>query len=526
MIIQNVEIENTKPLEDGAFCHYPKNTFHHINGSLDDFKRAERRKLDSSYLQYERLKALRQSREQSEKSNRLVITRKSPTADNSLNKRETSLRIYHRQWSGEYRVSVESFTRLQQAPPPQSGERLTIGLTPRSASKIKDAGAYVAACKGGFKTFCTLTFTIEQRLQLSKGETTIGKEAARFFDALQKKITRGWTWQPAKNQLEGLQAPVRIEGRKHKLNYIWVAESPDKKDQYTTPEGEIIEVTTGVNPHIHFLMDWGVERELFPCWAAQIESIWGNGTAHLEKIRNPKSAVGYMLKALGYMTKGAAEIDKETGEIINSQGMIKGNRYGISKDARAPDWECINEFEAAHMGQIVREMGQRICIESDAIKARIISERAIQDKQKATIKKLNLANYAAKLSKAAIDQRKQAATTLLAAASAKVSGLIEMTRKMDYSNCYKITFRARETLDTFLKYAILKREWKATPKKHTTKKVVAFEPIAGVLVTMAPNPQTQSINDWAKKVHENLELYWGSLMSDVDNQSNLMQISI
>ena len=122
-------------------------------------------------------------------------------------------------------------------------------------------------------------------------------------------------------------------------------------------------------------MDWAVERNLFECWAAQIESLWGNGTAHLEKIRNPQSAVGYILKALGYMTKGQQKINKETGEVYNDQGIIKGNRYGISKDARAPDWECISEFEAAHMGQIVREVGEMICIASDKIRAKINSEK-------------------------------------------------------------------------------------------------------------------------------------------------------
>jgi hypothetical protein len=515
--IDHLEITPAKPLLQGAFCHYPKNTFHHLNGSLDFFKHTEKLNHDASIWEFKKAQSVRQSRERSEENNRLVITRKSPTEDKSLNERETALRIYHREWSGEFRVSVESFTRLQKPPPPQFGERETKGLTERAASKIKDAGAYVAACKGGFNTFCTLTFTMEQRLNLSKGETTIGKEVARFFDALQKKITRGWTWQPPEDELLGVIPSVRIEGRNSKLNYIWVAESPDSKIDYVMPDGQIAEMTIGVNPHVHFLMDWGVERSHFKCWAAQIESIWGNGTAHLEKIRNPQSAVGYMLKALGYMTKGQQKINEDTGEVLNDQGVIKGNRYGISKDARAPDWECISEFEAAHMGQIVREVGERICIESGKIRAKINSEKDKQNVQKAQIAKLNLKNYAAKLSPSIIKQRMQAASTLLSAANARIKALTQLTRLADYSNKFKITFRGRERLDTFLKYSILKRDWKANQKETKQKDVLAVDPKTGLLMRYIPNEHAISISNWAKKIHENSELYWASLMSDVDN---------
>jgi hypothetical protein len=219
------------------------------------------------------------------------------------------------------------------------------------------------------------------------------------------------------------------------------------------------------------------------------------------------------------MTKGQQKINKDTGEVYNDQGIIKGNRYGISKDARAPDWECISEFEAAHMGQIVREVGEMICIASDKIRAKINSEKAKQNAQKAVIAKLNVKNYAAKLSPAIIKKRMQAANAILTAASAKISGLTQLTRQADYSNKFKITFRGRERLDAFLQYSIIQREWKATQKEVKQKEVLAIDPKTGLLVRYSPNKQAISISNWAKKVHKDLELYWCSLMSDVDNQS-------
>lgn len=511
MNINTLEIEETKPLESAAFCHWPKNEFHHFDNSLAQFKKSERRKLDASYAEIENAKSLRQRREQSEENNRLVITRKSPTRDLGVNDRETALRIYHREWSGEYRVSVESFTRLQEAPPQQCGDRETAALTDRAASKIKDSGAYVAACKGGFKTFCTLTFTTPMRRKIERGHTTIGKEVARFMDGLQKKITRGWTWTPPKDELEGLQAPVRIEGRDHKLNYIWVAESPDKKIIATGPDGESYETTGGINPHVHFLMDWGVERELFDCWAAQIEDLWGNGFATLEKIRNTQSATGYLLKALGYMTKGAQQVNKETGELYNNQGIIKGNRYGISKNARAPNWECISEFEAEHMGQVVREIGERICLESSAIKTRIKQERDYVKKLKASIARLNNPAYRAKIPAAQLESRLVGAESMIEKAKHKLKSLSELPRKMDYSNKFKITFREKHRLDSFIEYAVTKHGWRARLQEHV-KKAAHIVPEAHKITRWAA-----SINAKIQESKRDFERYWQSLMSDVDD---------
>ena len=78
------------------------------------------------------------------------------------------------------------------------------------------------------------------------------------------------------------------------------------------------------NPHIHLLMDWRADRKHFAGWAKRIESIWGNGAFHLERIKDPTAAGAYMAKAAGYMTKAAGDDD---------QGEVRGNRYAISSAA-------------------------------------------------------------------------------------------------------------------------------------------------------------------------------------------------
>jgi hypothetical protein len=568
MNIEQVDITHAKPLNQAAFCHYPKNDFYHLPETLADFKKAEERKSENSKLYVEFAKTERHEknrqfyesvwgapsnevREQSEKTNRLVITRKSPTSDLSLNGRETSLRIYHRAWSGEYRVSVESFTRLQEPPPAQAGERSTAGLTERAASKIKDSGAFVAACKGGFNTFGTLTMDEDTRRRVLvdvchpvkrvgragyidgvlvdgpaneiewKPETTIGKEVSRFMDNLQKKYSRGWTWRPSKKELlenpmlEMMTAkhrPVYV-GVKHskygpkpvakKINYIWVAENPPKivDKPFLNKAGENGTCKINDNPHVHFLMDWKVEKHEFKGWAEQLESAWGNGFNHLERVRSPQRATGYLLKALGYMTKGSHVVDKETGEVLNSQGIIKGNRYGISKDARAPEWECISEYEAAHMGQVIREVGERIQIRSSEIKQSIKAGEKQQNKLKASIAKLGLASYRAKVPEKLVKERLTRANETLRSCIGKLSGLRDMPFKMDYSNKFKITFREKHRLDSFIQYSVIKHGWKAKIKSYV--KTCTLE--------------TKAISDWAKKCLEDSEIYWQSLMCDIDN---------
>lgn len=524
--IDDIAIHQPPFIQSGVFSHYPKAKENLDKPHFRAFKQSEERKTlvskrEVDFSAHERyLKELSdydnlwsvfsgEASKRSAESNSLVITRKSPTAICAVNSRETALRIYHREWSGEYRVSVESFTRLQKPPPSQSGERITSKLTQNAASKIKDAGAYVATTKSGFTTFCTLTFDTAMRRRIEREETTIGKEVSRFMDGIQKKITRGWTWTPPGSELN-LSAAHRIEGRDKKLNYIWVAENPDKKIIATAQNGEEYQTVNGTNPHVHFLMDWSVERDLFDDWAQQLEALWGNGYAKLEKIRNPHSATGYLLKALGYMTKGAQNIDKDTGEIFNSQGSVKGNRYGISKEARAPDWECISEYQAQHMGQVVREVGQRICLESDAIRARLKHEQNQIDKQKAEIAKCSNKNYAAKIPHQIISDRLKVANVAVKQNNARQRALSDMTRKMDYSNKFKITFRSKSSLNKFIEYSILKHGWCAKLLEHTTSNALK----EAKQISVWAGKQAKDVMKKVKDASENLERYWTAVLSD------------
>jgi len=137
---------------------------------------------------------------------------------------------------------------------------------------------------------------------------------------------RGWIGNAPSGQ-------VKVPGNDHKLKYCWVTENPKNKD------GED-------NPHLHVLMSWQVPYELFDSWAKRIEGIWGQGFAHLEKIKDPTNAGAYMAKAAGYITKANGQSD---------QGEIRGNRYGISADARAPEWACIGKYELGIMGSLIAD---------------------------------------------------------------------------------------------------------------------------------------------------------------------------
>lgn len=223
-----------------------------------------------------------------------------------------------RAWSDEYRIRTEA--RLHVEPPsPSTGDRLTWLLTDRGARKIADACHYVALKYGGFNTFLTLTFSPEKRDAVARGETSFQRETSRCMDGLQKIYQR-----------DGWAARMGCDT----LLYCWVVEIP-KNDK-----GED-------NPHVHVLMRWSVKRAEFDMWAKRIESLWGQGWANLQKIDDPKAAGAYMAKAAGYLTKANDQPD---------QGMVRGNRYGISKAARAPLWAVIDEQELGAMGLIIAEL--------------------------------------------------------------------------------------------------------------------------------------------------------------------------
>ncbi|CAE6902022.1 hypothetical protein ACOMICROBIO_EPCKBFOG_01457 [Vibrio sp. B1FLJ16] len=110
--------------------------------------------------------------------------------------------LMRRDWAQQVKMQVKFHPSPSDAPEPQSGERFTEKLTPRSVKKIFEAGAYVAACHGGFSTFLTLTFNKEQRERIFGGEaiteeglhycpiqTTIGAEVSRFLNGLKKNVS-------------------------------------------------------------------------------------------------------------------------------------------------------------------------------------------------------------------------------------------------------------------------------------------------------------------------------------------------
>lgn len=170
----------------------------------------------------------------------------------------------------------------------------------------------------------TGTFSLNVRQKIRNSETTIQREVSRTMNSMQKMYQRGWT------DSKG----VRTQGAAKPLAYCWVVEIP------LNAEGE-------ENPHVHMMLDWRVSQDKFADWSARIESLWGNGYFHLEKIKDPLCAGAYMAKAAGYMTKGANQGD---------QGNVKGNRYGISKNARAPGWYTVSESELGVMGKLISEM--------------------------------------------------------------------------------------------------------------------------------------------------------------------------
>ncbi|WP_342632502.1 hypothetical protein [Marinobacter alkaliphilus] len=187
---------------------------------------------------------------------------------------------------------------------------------------------------------------------------SVQKEASRFFEAAGQMYKRGWQYQNEKGEtvrVPGSRALYCVEGEetdrrtgarftrlkwwREPIDYLWVAENPDRVDEET---GEYL----GENPHIHLMMRWRVPYRHFEAWAARLEKLWGHGFAHLEKIKDPQKAGAYVAKAAGYLTKGQGKAD---------QGEIRGNRYGISKRARAPGWIESERYQVGLMGWLMAE---------------------------------------------------------------------------------------------------------------------------------------------------------------------------
>lgn len=489
------------------------------------FLRTESRLADQSRFELEdskrivtelgedRLNFGREARPEGAETNRLVNTRECPTNDKTLNQRGSVARIYSREWSGETRVSIESFLRDPEAPPPTCGERWTEVLTEAGCRAIIDSGAYVSVMRGGYTTFLTLTLDKEARervntvkpftLNGAKGdevgeikasgkfshiglegdfcsgtqasglfvpiefttESTIGRETSRFFDGMQKMYQRGAKLSDTGDMFADLPpspyvdvkhsefGPVPIQ---EKLDYMWVAENPMKQTVVHTEFGPGFEMAN--NPHVHVLMRWRVPHKLFYGWAARIEKIWGQGFAHLEKIHTPEAGAGYLLKAANYLTKSSHVVDPTTGEVYPSQGVIRGNRYNISRSARAPKFECIAEFEAREMARIVYETGIDLQWHHQRLKDGIEQQRAGMRSDKAEIAIVKNLNLPEKTKKRKIEW----AEKRIKAAEAQIKGMSETRRTSPYGNKFRITVKSDKQFNSFLRKAIVSRGWSAT----------------------------------------------------------------
>lgn len=238
--------------------------------------------------------------------------------------------VQFREWADEWRIRTQADTSSGSLPPSQEGARISELLSERGAKKIAESCEFMSLKKGGFKTFVTGTFNEEIRKKIELGETTIQREVSRCMDSLQKMYQRGWE----------NESGEKVAGHNEGLAYCWVVEIPINEN------GE-------QNPHVHMLLAWSVPYRHFAQWSKRIERIWGNGYFHLEKIKDCKCAGAYMAKAAGYMTKGSGD---------DSQGRVRGNRYGISETARAPDWVTIGKSQLHSMGQIIADVYDHLTI--------------------------------------------------------------------------------------------------------------------------------------------------------------------
>lgn len=245
----------------------------------------------------------------------------------------TSTVIQFREWSDEWRIRT-SVETASSSPPTQAGDRISELLSQRGAKKIAESCEYMHLKHGGFKTFVTGTFNEEIREKIKLGETSIQREVSRCMDALQKMYQRGWE----------TEAGEKVPGHSEGLAYCWVVEIPANEN------GE-------QNPHVHMLLGWSVPYRLFAAWSQRIERIWRNGYFHLEKIKDCACAGAYMAKAAGYLSKAAGD---------KSQGQVRGNRYGISETARAPDWVTIGRSQLHTMGQIIADVYDHLTVKYGA----------------------------------------------------------------------------------------------------------------------------------------------------------------
>lgn len=398
------------------------------------------------------------------------------------------LQLQARKWSQQYRLQQIVETPPSKAPEANTGERFTEKLSGRAVKTIFESAAYVSACKGGFKTFVTLTFDNARRRRVLDGteytddgllyspvsfkrnmakvsfadgaycplyakpqkpwevqtaKTTIGAEVSDFINALKKLRLRGFSALVTERDSESgrLYSPLpqvkaSVVPDNAEFHYLWVAECP------ANSEGE-------PNPHVHLLMDWDMPQALFHAWAARIERLWGNGFAKLERIRKPTAAGSYMIKAVGYAAKGSNA----------NQGLIRGNRYNLAKASRAPAWEVLTTFEAGNMAGIITELSRKLDNWKKPLERHIrrcekqreqsIKAAAIAKEQCDTLKVNKLLNRIHRLEQTIRDSK----------AKTKAYGIHAST-----TNRFSVTFEknAERRINQFLKWAAGARGWSMT----------------------------------------------------------------
>ncbi|WP_425628529.1 rolling circle replication-associated protein [Vibrio neptunius] len=353
--------------------------------------------------------------------------------------RKSRAYLMKREWSNQIKMQMIYSPRPSDAPAANVGERYTEQLTSRAVRKIFESGAYVATCKEGFSTFLTLTFSAEQRERIFSGDVTLGSEVSRFLDGAKKLYQRGFTAEVRANNDDNRQRNItlcnelrEVKGRGDEFHYIWVAECPANED------GE-------PNPHVHILLNWQVEKEVFQSWAKRIEQIWGNGFANLERIKHSQGAAAYIIKAVGYAAKGGNA----------EQGLIRGNRYNIARCSRAPSWDVLASFDADNMASIIKECGYKLerwrkPIERDLSRKRQKREEAIKA----------LAIHKSNKSKSFSIQRliKQLETEITEQKETLKSRGVFARSDNTFSICFEGE-QAAEKMDKFLLWAAGARNW-------------------------------------------------------------------
>lgn len=257
----------------------------------------------------------------------------------------------HARWYATALTEVRS----NQSPPVQVGDRWTTAVTSAGKRKIANSADYLYSHGRGYRTFLTLTFSDEWRRQIvewdrqapkTEGRRSIGALATEFFNNLQQRYRNGKTFgahyrRAGKKRVAhngGEFTPIVYErgytlrGKRVPFEFTWVIENPENES------GER-------NPHIHCLLTWAVSRNHFHSWSLWVERVWGKGFAHLERLKKPECAGGYIGKAAGYISKKNGASD---------QGPVRGNRYSISKKARAPGKQVIGIYWADFIREVIK----------------------------------------------------------------------------------------------------------------------------------------------------------------------------